>query len=520
MPSLDPLVALRRFGLGARSGDVRRVSADPRGFVLGALADKSKALLNHPDLDPSHVVFANVQDLQLTKRLTAQLAKSTAAAASTPATRMAAADPNKPPVPAMPMDGGVQPAAPPAPQKPKPQVPELTPNRMRRDAMLEEASRRVERAVATDVPFLERLVMFWSNHFCVAANKGQVRGLAGGFEREAIRPHVLGRFADMLRAVEKHPAMLIYLDNQLSTGPNSRAGKGQKKGLNENLAREILELHTLGVDGGYGQEDVTNFARVLTGWQVGQQNIQASETGKFYFAPNRHEPGAWAVVGRRYDDEGQRTGERVLDDLARHPATARYIATRIARHFVSETPPPGLVAALEKTFRDSDGDLEMVSKTLVTHPESWNTKPAKVVPPYDFVVSITRGFGISAKPQELLRLAGALGQPLWTPPSPKGWPDDDEAWTGPSAITERLRIAEKAARELAPPPKPVKPGAAGPGSGSPVPGLPSVLGDPREAADDLLGPGLSDATRTAIARAETREQGFELLMMAPEFLRR
>jgi uncharacterized protein (DUF1800 family) len=514
MPTLDPIVALRRFGLGARSGEMRRIAGDPRGFVLAALADKSKALLNHPDLDPSHIVFANAQDLQLTQKLTAQLAKATATAAATPATRLAATDPNKPSMPPAVKDGG-QMAGPQVPQTPKPKVADLTANRLRRDALLEEASRRIERAVTTDAPLLERLVMFWSNHFCVSSNKGPVRGLAGGFEREAIRPHVLGRFADMLRAVEKHPAMLIYLDNQLSTGPNSKAGKGQNKGLNENLAREILELHTLGVDGGFTQEDVTNFARVLTGWQVGQMNIQASEAGKFFFAPNRHEPGAWTVAGRQYVDEGQRTGERVLDDLARHPATARYIATRIARHFVSETPPPALVAALEKTFRDSDGDLERVTKTLVTHSESWTTKPAKVVPPYDFVVSLVRGFGLSLKPQEVLRLASALGQPLWTPPSPKGWPDDDEAWTGPSAIRERLRIAEKAARDVAPPPKGAKTGA----TVMPDPRL-TTFGDPREAADDLLGPGLSDATRTAIARAETREQGYELLMMAPEFLRR
>jgi uncharacterized protein (DUF1800 family) len=505
MSNADPVIALRRFGLGGRSGEVRRIAGDPRGYVAAALADPTKALLNHPELDSSYVVFANAQDVQLSQRISMELAKNTAKSAATKSAQMAATDPNMPPpvmtppAPGMMLGGdAAKPAAPPQPLKPK--VADLTPARIRRDAMAEEAHRRVERAVTTDEPFLERLVMFWSNHFCVSVNKGQVvRGMAGGFEREAIRPHVLGRFADMLKAVESHPAMLIYLDNTQSTGPNSRAGKG--RGLNENLAREILELHTLGVNGGYAQADVTNFARILTGWTVGQLNVVQSELGKFFFAANRHEPGSWSVLGRQYIDAGRQSGEQVLNDLARHPATARYIATRLARHFVSETPPPKLVAALEAAFVKSEGDLAVVSKALISHPDAWSAKPAKVVPPYDFAVSLVRGFGVDTKPPEVLRLAAALGQPLWQPGSPKGWPDDDEAWTGPSAIRERLRIAEKTARDLAPKAN-------------------AVAADPRELAEDLLGPGLSEMTRTAIARAETREQGLELMIMSPEFLRR
>jgi uncharacterized protein (DUF1800 family) len=501
MAKSDSVTALRRFGLGGRPGDVGRIASDPRGYAVSALLDAGKALLNHPDLDPSYVVFASAQDVQLSQRIAAELAKNTAKSAATGSAKMAAVDPNV--VPIVPPPGmmlgadAVKSAG--TPPAPKARVADLTPARVRRDAMTEEANRRVERATTTQEPFLERLVMFWSNHFCVAVNKGPVRGLAGGFEREAIRPHVLGRFADMLRAVESHPAMLIYLDNQLSTGPNSKAGKG--RGLNENLAREILELHTLGVNGGYAQVDVTNFARILTGWTVGQLNVVQSEPGKFFFAANRHEPGSWTVLGRAYADLGRKTGELVLDELARHPATARYIATRLARHFVSETPPPNLVAALEAAFIKSDGDLAVVAKTLITHPEAWAPKPAKVVPPYDFVVALVRGLGLDTKPQETLRLAAALGQPIWNPASPKGWPDDDEAWTGPSAIRERLRIAEKAARDLAP-------------KGQ------AIAADPRELAEDLLGPTLSETTRLAIARAETREQGLELMIMSPEFLRR
>ena len=196
-----------------------------------------------------------------------------------------------------------------------------------------------------------RLVMFWSNHFCVSANKGPVRGMAGAYEREAIRPHVLGRFVDMLLAVERHPAMLVYLDNHVSIGPNSRAGLNRGLGLNENLAREILELHTLGVGGGYTQEDVTNLARILTGWTVANLANPVGEPGRFFFAPARHEPGAWTVLGKRYGEAGMAAGEAVLRDLARHPATARHIARKLARHFVSAEPPAALVARLTPASR-------------------------------------------------------------------------------------------------------------------------------------------------------------------------
>lgn len=474
MPPHDTVTAVRRFGLGPKPGDIARIAADPRGYVLAGLGDKSAALLSGPDLEPSHVVFTAVQESQLMQRLAAALVKDAAK-----------------PAPVAPMDqpGPMVTAAKPAIGDPKP-------GQIRRDALVDEASARIERAMVTDKPLVERLVMFWSNHFCVSSAKGAVRGIAGAYEREAIRPHVLGRFADMLRAVEQHPAMLIYLDNQVSTGPNSRAGKNRTRGLNENLAREILELHTLGVNGGYTQDDVTNLARLLTGWAVGQANIERSEPGKFFFAVNRHEPGDWTVMGRRYGSDGQRSGERALDDLARHPATAKHIASKLVRHFVSDSAPIALVARLEQTFRDTDGDLAAVTRTLVSAPEAWTQPAAKILPPYDFAIAMVRGLKLAVKPAEVMRLAGSLGQPLWQPPSPKGWPDTDDAWIAPSAIRERLRIAERSVREV------------------------DRALDPRAAANDLLGPGLSVATRQAIERAETREQGLELLILAAESMRR
>ena len=458
--SRDGAIALRRFGLGARPGEIGRIAGDPRGFVTAQL--KGSAVLARADLEPSHVIHARVHEALVAQRLAAAMAKQDAMAGTAdapPATPKAA--------------GG-----------------------LRREFYREEAVARIETALSTSTPLLERLVSFWSNHFAVSIGKGPVRPIAGAFEREAIRPHVLGRFADMLIAVERHPAMLIYLDNQLSIGPNSIAGRNRDKGLNENLAREILELHTLGVAGGYTQADVTNLAKVLTGWTVAGIGGDIGEPGKFAFSPRRHEPGKLAVVGKTYGESGETAGLDALRDLARHPSTARHVTGKMARHFVGDAAPNTLLARLEKAFRDSDGDLGVVTRALVTAPEAWSAPQAKIVPPLDLVVSIARGLEIKVPPGEVMRLASVLGQTVWMPPSPKGFADADDAWTGPSAVRERLRIAEKASREVA---KAI---------------------DPREAASDLMGGVLTAATREAIARAETREQGLELLVMSPEFQRR
>ena len=475
MSTRETAVALRRLGLGARPGDAKRIAGDARGYVTAQLADPAAARLDDPDLDPSHLVFAEAQRAQMELRqiLEAEKAKSK----------------DLKPGP----DGKLPP-----PLTPGAIREQLTarPGAIRRDAYLDEISARVDRAITTETPFLERLVYFWSNHFCVSAAKGPVRGLAGGYEREAIRPHVLGRFADMLKASAQHPAMLIYLDNQVSIGPQSKAGLNRQRGLNENLAREILELHTLGVDGGYTQADVTSFAAILTGWTVGAVNQPQTEPGRFFYAANRHEPGPQTVLGKRYENQGLATGEAVLVDLARHPATARHIARSLVRHFIADVAPTGAVERLAAAFTRSDGDLAAVTRELIQIPEVWSLPPAKVVPPFDFVVSLVRAFGFRPKSIELARLATALGQPTWTVASPKGWPDDDDAWMGPAAVRERLRIAEMLARQI------------------------DKLTDPRAAAEDLVGAALSPETRDAIARAESREQGFELLVMAPEFLRR
>ena len=487
MSARDAAIALRRFGLGARSGEIRRIAGDPRGFLLQSLSRADAATISDAALEPSHVTFATALTAQRQKK---QAERAEVMRSAEAANAQAAKEP-QPELQTPPTEV--------APSMPQPQAatpPIEKPGRIRREAFQQEAFARFNHAAATDASFVERLVMFWSNHFCVSANKGPVRGMAGAYEREAIRPHVLGRFADMLIAVEQHPAMLIYLDNAQSIGPNSQAGLNRARGLNENLAREILELHTLGVSGGYTQDDVANLARVLTGWTVGNLANAASEPGRFFFAPVRHEPGDRTVLGKHYPDRGQITGVDVLRNLAAHRATARHIAQKLARHFVSDDPPAGVVQRLEATFLGSGGDLAAVSRTLVESPEAWSVQPAKVLPPYDFLVAVVRGFALAPQPQEMLRLTNQLGQPLWRPPAPAGWPDTDTAWAAPSALRERLRVAEVAARR-------VDPGA-----------------DPRLIAEEVLGEGMDQATRQAIARAETREQGLELLIMSPDFQRR
>lgn len=479
MDKPDAATALRRFGLGPRPGELRRISSDPRGFVTAQLARSRDVRVDDPALSAGAASLTSLREARIARKEAREQAVDAAG-------RMNDAGATMSP-PATMSDKAATPAR---------QGQASKPGQIRREVFAEEMIARINHATATDAAFLERLVMFWSSHLCVSAAKGAVRVVAGAYEREAIRPHVLGSFADMLKASVQHPAMLIYLDNAQSIGPNSIAGRNRGRGLNENLAREILELHTLGVDGGYTQADVTNLARIITGWTVAGTKEARAEPGSFMFAPNRHEPGAWTVMGRRYENGSVNSGEACLADLARHPSTARHIATKLARHFVSEGAASSLAARMERTFRDSDGDLKEVARTLVASKEAWSAPPRKLVPPYDFAVSLMRGFSLKAPPGEVARLASALGQPLWHPPSPKGWPDDDNAWMGPSAVRERLRIAERLARDI------------------------DKLADPRAMAEDLLGPALSEPTRQAVARAETREQGFQLMIMSPEFLRR
>lgn len=382
-------------------------------------------------------------------------------------------------------------------------APELRPYRALRDAYGAAAAVRTNLALTTPAPFVERLVHFWANHFAVSIDKLVAIGLAGAFEFEAIRPNVLGKFADLLLAVERHPAMLLYLDQAQSVGPDSMLGqiaarRGNSRGLNENLAREILELHTLGVRSGYTQEDVTELARALTGWSVGglaQQPLLRGPGPGYWFATPIHQPGDRKVLGRQYRQGGEAQGEAILRDLAHHPATARHIATKLARHFAGDEPPAALTTRLEQAFLSSEGDLPTVYRALIDSPEPWNGPP-KFRTPWDWTLASLRAVGLTSLPAALSAgTLNQLGQPIWRPGSPAGWDDTAPSWAGPDALYRRVEVAERIASRTAPL-------------------------DARALAEQLFPGTLGEATRSAIAGAESPAQALALLLAAPEMLRR
>ncbi|MDC7674576.1 DUF1800 domain-containing protein [Asticcacaulis machinosus] len=390
-----------------------------------------------------------------------------------------------------PKAAGASNMAPVKPKKAAKSAPE-GPENPRRQIFIDEVAARYDGTLrAPIIGFNERLVVFWANHFAVAANRSLPVGvLAGAYEREAIRPRIFGNFADLLVAAESHPAMLIYLDNQQSIGPNSRANRKGARGLNENLAREILELHTLGVNGGYAQSDVTSFAKVITGWGVDRKS------GQFGFNANQHEPGPQTVMGKTYDQPGQAQGTAVLRDLAGHPATAKHIAYKLARHFVADTPPPSLVSKLEKSFAESGGNLTAVYAALIDAPESWAPQPTKIRSPQEHMIAMLRASDTNMRPAAIVASLKAMGQPLWEPPGPNGFADTADVWASPEGLSTRLEVANSLSINVA------------------------ERLDARELSQSLFGAALSESTRTAIARAESRTQGLAILFMSPEFMRR
>ena len=382
-----------------------------------------------------------------------------------------------------------------------------------RPVYVDEAYARLAQAVSTDRPFLERLTQFWTNHFAVSIDKVVVLGVAGAMEREAIRPHVTGRFSDLLLAVEKHPAMLLYLDNHASIGPNSKAakfasrrGSARKIGINENLAREILELHTLGVNGGYTQADVTTFAQAISGWSVGGQDqgrrlaklgFDNGKSGEFFFREPFHEPGAKKLLGKSFGDDGVRQGEAILEDLATRPQTARFVSTKLARHFIADDPPRAVIDRMTKTWLDSRGHLPAVYRALVESREAWSEPLSKFKTPADFIYSAYRGLGIPLREKRrALQAFETLGQRALSPGSPAGWPDTSADWDGSSALLKRITWADLVAQRL------------------------GDARNARELAPLLLGASLGEDTAKAIARAESGAQALTLLLASPEFMRR
>ncbi|HCH62108.1 MAG: hypothetical protein CL927_07800 [Deltaproteobacteria bacterium] len=448
--SSDPsILAVHRFGLGARPGERRSIRSDPRGWLeaqLRSFTKPSKRLSqqpSHPELYREH----------LRQRTRGE-------------------------------DQGAR--------------------RWARTVYVEERIARFVHAVTTDQPFRERWVRLFSNLLCVSARKRTITFAVGAHEREAIRPHAVGRYESLLLASTKHPAMLVYLDNQQSVGPGSALGSAKGKGLNENLAREILELHTVGVSGGYTQTDVTELAKMLTGWTVRppKEGVGDSET-TFLYAKRRHQPGSKTFMGTVYPESGQQEGERALKRLAHHPSTARHIAHKIAVHFVADDPPEPIVADLAQCFRDTEGNLQAVGDSLIHDDRVWEeaARNPKLRTPEEVAIAMMRASGWqdrrSKVPETLISMEKAIqqmGQLPLSPPSPAGWPDRQEDWAGPEQILRRVELAEKTGALFGP-----------------------QIRSPKAYADDLLGDRLHPETRQAIARAPDRSTAVALLLASPEF---
>jgi len=473
-------IAVLRFGLGARPGDLAAAAGDPRAWLTAQIKGALPLAGNTP-LAASDQIFSEL----LAARDAFQEEKREAAAQSS--------------------------------DSKAPAAPAFNPVR---DAYLPhyraQVLARAQSAVLTTRPFAERLVHFWTNHFAVSADKGAVFGVAGTLENEAIRPHVDGRFVDLLTAVEQHPAMIGFLDNQYSVGKDSDLARlaarhaarepmnvpdkpRREFGINENLAREILELHTLGVNGGYTQNDVTTFAQIITGWSIGggKGRLAGGVPGRFYFRDNLHEPGAKTFMGKIYSEGGQRQGEAVLADLARQPATARFIATKLVRHFIADDPPPAAVERVAHAFLKTGGDLPAVYAALIEAPGAWDADMRKFKTPEDFVFSTLRALNASPhQPEEVVRSFDLLGQRQYTPGSPAGWPDTAKSWDGSDALMHRVLWASQVAARY-------------------EQGI-----DPVDLAASSLGAYARPETVTALRRASSSTQALALLLMSPEFQRR
>jgi uncharacterized protein (DUF1800 family) len=467
--TIDKVIAANRFGLGARPGELAAIGSDPRGW-LAEQVEGTRPVPERIRVLPTSADAYKAFTLGQEQRREARMEQQ---AESSIAQRVVE---------------GIR----------KKLVP----------LYLDQVAARYRVAVDSRESFRERLVHFWSNHFAVSADKPQVLALAGTLENEAIRPFMDRSFGELLLAVESHPATILYLDNQASIGPNSKlAEKGTRRAarnnrkldINENLAREILELHTLGVSGGYTQADVTAFALVLTGWSVGSERgpLAEGKAGTFEFREVAHEPGARTVLGKRYSQDGRAQARAVLDDLATHPATALHVATKLARHFVADEPPREAVERIAKVFRDSGGHLPTVHRALIEIPQAWQPAAAKYKTPHEFVVSTLRCLDfVPETPQQVAAPFQLLGQRPYSPGSPAGWPDTAAQWDGPDALLKRIEWATRLGEKV----------------GARV--------QPAALAESSLGDALNARTRTAIARAASAAQGTTLLLASPEFLRR
>ncbi len=454
--SLEGAIAAHRFGLGARPGEIERASRDPKTWLMAQLtmpADQPQpiggaSLKSGADLVVD--MFAYQRERQMEKR------------------NGTGEDPVK----------------------------LFFKNRV--GLYLQELQARFAQGFTTEKPFAERLVWFWSNHFVVSAQNPRATTFVGAFEREAIRPHINGTFEDMLFAAVQHPAMLLYLDNAQSVGPDSVGGFFSGKGLNENLGRELMELYTLGVDGGYTQADVIAMAKLLTGWTVDRRG--GDHDGFLYFAA-LHEPGDVTLRGKTYPSSFDGT-VAAIRDLAHDPATARHIARKFATHFVSDDPSTESCARLEKVFLSTKGNLRALAEAAIDDPAAWSPAPGKMRTPVEYITASFRLMGwpkggdAQKQVQGAIAAARLMGEMPLGAPAPKGWPDTSDAWSGPDAVLNRIEWAKEVGARL-----------------------PAGF-DPMAIADTGMGPLLKSDTRLAMSRAPSAGDAIALLIASPEFQRR
>ncbi|MGZ5923434.1 MAG: DUF1800 domain-containing protein [Rhizomicrobium sp.] len=453
--SLEGAIAAHRFGLGARPGEIDRASRNPKAWL--------KSQINTPADQPAPLgggTFKNGGEL-VVEMLQYQRDRAMERRNG----------------------GGADPVK--------------MFFKVKAQEFLDELAARYAHGFTTDRPFAERLVWFWSNHFVVSAQNPRATTLVGAFEREAIRPHITAKFEDMFLAVTSHPAMLLYLDNAQSIGPHSRAGEFAGKGLNENLGRELMELYTLGVDGGYTQADVIGMAKILTGWSLSRDG----QNNGFAYFENRHEPGDVTLRGRTYPPtlDG---GVAAIKELAHDPATARHIARKMATHFIADDPPAESVARLEKTFNETGGDLRALAHAVVDDANAWKPGPGKMRTPVEYVtagyrlLNLPKGDNTEKQVRGAVAATRLMGQTPLSPPAPKGWPDTSDAWSGPDAVLTRIEWAQQVGQKI-------------------PPGFDSAA-----IAEMGVGPLLQPATKTAMVQAESQSDALALLLSSPEFQRR
>ena len=458
MANLEGALAVTRFGLGAQRGEIDIASRGPKAWLEGQLKTPSDVLINDPafkGLASSRDIFRVYQDYKDKRKIMREADK--------PAASKAFSD-------------------------------------LVKNNFYEEIQARAVYAAGTRRPFHERLTRFWSNHFSISARNRTTRLWPGVYEREAIRPHILGRFSDLASKAIFHQGMLVFLDNVGSVGPRSRKGINADKGLNENLAREVLELHTVTLAADYTQADVTEFAKALTGWTINGKANYGAPIGTVTFRSFYHEPGRRTVLGQKYPKglivSEKQQAPQILKDLCARPETAENIAVKLATHFVSDDPPQDLIKALKARFLETEGDLTALYKVLIHSPHAWTPAAQKVKSPEELLISTARMIGVkntfTARPRDTY---DSLAQSPFTAPTPEGWPDKASAWIGPDAILKRIEWANKISSKIA-----------------------NI--DAGDFLQSALGARVSVNTLQAVSRAESVQQARILALMSPEFQRR